>query len=58
MKQGRILSKLRECSTVFVKKEAQKIIIRRMCQGNGEVTVVHPFCVIFRKDNLYFKDNS
>ena len=29
-----------------------------MYQGNGDVTVVHPFCVIFRKDNLYFKDNS
>lgn len=47
MKQDRILSKLRECSTFFVKKEAQKIIIRRMCQGNGEVTAAHPFCVIF-----------
>ena len=29
-----------------------------MCQGNGEVTAAHPFCVIFQKDNLYFKDNS
>ena len=28
-----------------------------MCQGNGEVIVVHPFCVIFQKDNLYFTDN-
>ena len=29
-----------------------------MCQGNGEVIVAHPFCVIFQKDSLYFKDNS
>ena len=28
-----------------------------MCQGNGEITVVHPFCVIFQEDSLYFKDN-
>ena len=26
-----------------------------MCQGNGEVTVVHPFCVIFQKDRLIVK---
>ena len=29
-----------------------------MCQGNGKVTVAHPFCVIFQKDRLYFKDKS
>ena len=26
-----------------------------MCQGNGEVTAAHPFCVILQKDRLYFK---
>ena len=26
-----------------------------MCQGNGEVTAAHPFCVVLQKDRLYFK---
>ena len=25
-----------------------------MCQGNGEVTAAHPFCVILQKERLYF----
>ena len=25
-----------------------------MCQGNGEVTAAHPFCVILQKYRLYF----
>ena len=25
-----------------------------MCQGNGEVTAAHPFCIILQKDRLYF----
>ena len=35
--------------------ETLHLYIRRMCQGNGEVTAAHPFCVILQKDRLYFK---
>lgn len=27
-----------------------------MCQGNGEVTAAHPFCVILQKDSAVFLD--